>query len=156
MEECIKVKGLQYTHLTVYDGAGDSVHCIFCQKKWETRDLAVQEIKESKMATWEEYLQSKQKLVDIQFLASKQPTPAARLVFYHSASFEAWRVQAETVRKLDEIFENNDWPAISEFTYHFNYLIAAVAKEMRDEIAIRLAVKEGKLEAEKYRPAWWV
>ena len=106
--------------------------------------------------TWEEYLAEKQKLVDRQIQASAQKSPASRLVFYNSAIWGSWKVDIDTVRTLDEIFELNDFFQINWYTYHINYLVCAVAKELQDEIALRLAVKEGKLEPEKYQPAWWV
>lgn len=43
-ELCIKIKDFQFAHLPVFDGAGDSVHCTFCMKTWETRELALLEI----------------------------------------------------------------------------------------------------------------
>ena len=106
--------------------------------------------------TWEEYLAEKQKLVDRQIQASAQKSPASRLVWFHSASFPNWKVQDGTVRELDDAFKNNSYDEM--YTWHFasHYLIRAVATAMLDEIAFRLAVKEGKLEPEKYQPAWWV
>jgi hypothetical protein len=50
MNDCIEVKAkgkkIQYTHLPVYNGAGESVHCIFCMKQWETRVLALAEVED--------------------------------------------------------------------------------------------------------------
>lgn len=31
---CIVVRGKQYLHQPVYDGDGDKIHCIFCQRQW--------------------------------------------------------------------------------------------------------------------------
>jgi hypothetical protein len=31
---CIVVKGKQFMHQPVYDGDGDKIHCIFCQRRW--------------------------------------------------------------------------------------------------------------------------
>ena len=107
--------------------------------------------------TWEEYLAEKQKLVDRQIQASAQKSPASRLVWFHSASFPNWHVQVNEVRELDELFENNDFDGVNNlliFTY--NYLFRSVIDDIKNEIALRLAVKEGKLEPEKYQPAWWV
>ena len=47
MNDCIKVKTVQFIHLPVYNGAGDNVHCTFCMKNWETRELALREIADS-------------------------------------------------------------------------------------------------------------
>src|SRR5271155_2413445 len=106
--------------------------------------------------TWEEYLAEKQKLVDRQIQASAQKSPASRLVWFHSASFPNWRIDYEVVRQMDRLFEENDFFGASYLASSTNYLLSATAKSLMDEIAIRLAVKEGKLEPEKYQPAWWV
>lgn len=106
---------------------------------------------------WQEYLEEKRKLADRQFEASNQKTPASRLVWYYSATFPAWRVQIDEVRKLDEIFENNDFNGINNYIgWSYNYLLRSVGDNMKDEIALRLAVENGELPASEYKPAWWV
>jgi hypothetical protein len=39
-KDCIVIKGKQFTHLFVYDGIDDQVHCIFCQLSFLTKRAA--------------------------------------------------------------------------------------------------------------------
>ena len=106
--------------------------------------------------TYQEHLEEKRKLADRQVAALRQPTPAMRLAFYHSALLSNWRIRAESILELDEAFRNNDFAALRSLSGFYNYLIAAVAKEMMEEVALRLAVEAKELDPEKYKESWWV
>jgi hypothetical protein len=106
--------------------------------------------------TWQEYLQEKQKLVEIQVVAVKQKTPAERLAFYLSASFPNWKLNPYTVRELDEAFQNRNFNGLYFYVHGPNYLVSAIAAKMLDEVALILAVQDGQLSGEKYQQAWWV
>jgi hypothetical protein len=108
------------------------------------------------MTTWQEYIAEKQKLADRQLQAGLQKTPASRLVFYYSAILPNWRVFVVEVRKLDDVFINNDFYTMNQLSGSLNYLIAKVAQTMTDEIALRLAVENKELDPSKYKQAWWV
>jgi hypothetical protein len=62
---CITIKGKKFTHQSVYDGPGSGVHCIFCQKRWSTKEGALKEVERHTENSNEEKMKH---LSDVEFV----------------------------------------------------------------------------------------